>query len=278
LYRRNIATECSCNCTGSKCSYDTYYSFAASTGTYTPLVGGTNSTATGDDGTQTSIPIGFTFPYNNTTFTTFGISTNGTIQLGTTATSFGNSLATITNVIAPMWDDNNRATGAISYLMTGTAPNRVLTVEWNNIAIGGGGSTTDPTNNFQLQLFEGGMIQFNYGSLNTTNALTASIGISGNPATSFISVTPGAPATSSTVAANNAVSSVVDIPTGTIYTFTLAPSATISLLAWTPTADLRQSLLIANPISQHQQHLLQFTQLLQVTLEVVQRVRQLKYW
>ena len=61
------------------------YSFAPSSGTYTALSGGTNSTATGDDGTQSSIAIGFSFAYNGGVFTTFSLTTNGAITLGNAA-------------------------------------------------------------------------------------------------------------------------------------------------------------------------------------------------
>jgi hypothetical protein len=197
------------------------YSFAASSGTYTPLTGGTNSTATGDDGTQTSIPLGFTFNYNGAAFTTFGISTNGTIQLGTTATSWTNSLATNNNVIAPFWDDNNRNTGLISYLVTGTAPNRVMTIDWNNVSISGGGSSSNSVSSYQLQLFEtSNSIRFVYGSLGSpVSAPSASIGLSGTSG-NYLSVTPAASPTTSSLTENSSISSVSLLPTGTTYTFT----------------------------------------------------------
>src|SRR5690606_3610434 len=120
------------------------YTLTASSGTYTPITG-TNSTATGDDGSQTNIPIGFTFNYGGANHTAFSINTNGFIRLNTTIFSFPytNDMANTsnTNVIAPLWDDNNRGSGSISYSTTGTAPNRVLTVQWSNVAVGGGGST-----------------------------------------------------------------------------------------------------------------------------------------
>jgi hypothetical protein len=212
----------------------TTYTFANSTSPYTPLSGGTNSTATGDDGIQTDVPIGFTFNYNGTNFTTFGISTNGTIQLGGTATSFSNALISNSNVIAPMWDDNNRTTGSISYLLSGSPGSQVMTIDWNNVAIGGSGSTGTPINQFQIQLFEGtNVVKFSYGTLSSANALTASIGISGNIG-QFMSVTPAATPTTSTVTENAGINSVVNIPSGTVYTFT-PPVYTYS---WSPSAGL----------------------------------------
>jgi subtilisin-like proprotein convertase family protein len=211
------------------------YAFSASTDTYNALIGGVSSTASGDDGTQTSIPLGFPFTYNGQSFTTFGISTNGTIQLGTSATSFTNSLSGNANVIAPFWDDNNRNTGNISYLVTGTAPNRVLTVDWNAVSVSGGGSSTNSVSSYQIQLFETtNVIKFIYGSLGSPiSAPSASIGLSGSVG-SYLSVTPGAPATTSTTAENSGISSVTFLPSGTVYTFT-PPSGTFT---WSPVADV----------------------------------------
>lgn len=217
------------------------YSFSASTGTYAPLVGGTNSTATGDDGTQTSIPLGIPFTYNGQSFTTFGISTNGTIQLGTSATSFTNSLSGNANVIAPFWDDNNRNTGTISYLVTGTAPNRVLTVDWNNVSVSGGGSSTNSVSSYQIQLFETtNEIKFIYGSMGSpVSAPSASIGLSGAVG-SYLSVTPAASPTSSTTTENSSISSVALLPSGTVYTFT----PPVGTFTWSPAGD------VVNPTAQ----------------------------
>ena len=203
------------------------YLFAGSSGTFTSLVGGTLSTAVGDDGTQTSIPIGFTFMYNGTTFTTFGISTNGAMQLGATAPGFSNALVSNTNVIAPLWDDNNMTGGTITYATTGAVGARILTIEWTNMHVGGTGSTTNPTITLQVLLYEtNGMVQIIYGA--TSGALlstTASIGISGAVG-NFLSVTPLSPPNTSTVSSvteNSTISSAVNFPSGTTYTFTPPP-------------------------------------------------------
>ncbi|MEM0543480.1 GEVED domain-containing protein, partial [Flavobacterium sp. j3] len=228
------------------------YIFAGSTGTYTPITGGTVSTAVGDDVTQAAIPIGFNFTYNGTVFTDFGLSTNGHIRLGTgTPAGLTNALATttVTNTIAPLWDDNDNTTGTIRYEVTGLSPNRVLTIQWANVSIGGSGSNSNPVCNFQVQLFETtNLVRFNYGNL-VPNTLSASIGITGATG-NFLSVTPGSPASASTVSsvtANNGISSVANIPTGTSYTFTpVFPTINYS---WSPTTFLSNPN-IANPIAQ----------------------------
>lgn len=214
------------------------YTFVESTDAYSPL-GGTNSTATGDDGIQNGIPIGFNFALGGGTYTHFCISTNGWIKLGNASTTIGasswtNSLgntATHRPLIAPLWDDGNRNAGAITYSTTGSAPNRVLTVDWNNVNTGGGGSTS-ATNlvSFQLRIYETtNIVEFVYGgTLATAGALSASIGL--NDMTSFMSVTPGAPSTSSTSTANNSISSLSNVQ-GKKYTFSPPPPASLDMQA-----------------------------------------------
>jgi hypothetical protein len=224
------------------------YSFSSTVDTYIPLTGGTASTAIGDDVTQTSIPIGFNFNLGGQSFSTFGISTNGTIQLGTTATGLSNALATNANVIAPLWDDNNTSAGSITYLTTGTAPNRVLTVQWANVSVGGGGAALNSTNNYQVKLYEGSnVVKLNYDTLSDLNASTASIGISGAIG-QFLSVTPTSPIQLSTVSAttsNNAIASFADISSGTVFTFT-PPTYTY---AWSPSTYIVGQTSLANPVA-----------------------------
>ena len=227
------------------------YSFNSSADTYVPLTGGTASTITAsssDDGTQTNIPIGFNFNYSGQSFSTFGISTNGTIQLGTTATDWTNNLATNANVIAPLWDDNNMNTGSITYLTTGTAPNRVLTVQWANVSVGGTGSTANSTNNFQVKLYEGSnVVKLNYDTLSDLNASTASIGISGAIG-KYLSVTPTSPIQLSTVSAtteNSTIASFADISSGTVFTFT----PPVYTYAWSPSTYIEGQTSLANPVA-----------------------------
>src|SRR5690242_18449193 len=70
------------------------YAFQAATGTYTPLTGGTavtltyNGSANYDDGIATpanAIPIGFTFNYNGTNYTSIRPCANGWATFSITA-------------------------------------------------------------------------------------------------------------------------------------------------------------------------------------------------
>jgi GEVED domain/Secretion system C-terminal sorting domain len=200
------------------------YTFTEATEVYTAVTG-TTSTATGDDGTEDLIPIGFNFIFGGTSYTTFSISTNGFIKLGSVISGFHwtNSLSNTAiqrPLIAPFWDDNNRNTGSIQYLVSGTAPNRILEVGWNNINIGGSGATSG-TNlaSYKLRLYEtSNNIEFIYGSvLNPAGTLTASVGINDN--TSFLSVTPAASSTVSSATADNSISATTNLA-GKKYIFT----------------------------------------------------------
>ena len=86
-------------------------------------------------------------------------------------------------IIAPFWDDLDAAnTANVTYQLTGTTPNQVLTVEWLDHEW----PYNNPTANvsFQLKLYEvDGKIEFNYGSFaapTSATAVSASIGLCDN--------------------------------------------------------------------------------------------------
>lgn len=158
------------------------------------------ATFTQDDNRSDFTDIGFDFWYNGVRYTQFCVSTNGFIDFSTstddggpTADDFGynnasfttNNLANATNpAIAPFYDDLTAQGGvdplgtSIKYALSGTAPNRTLTVEWINMAVY---LNTTPSLNFQVQLIEGtGRIKINYGTMNTgTQTFNYSMGLNG---------------------------------------------------------------------------------------------------
>lgn len=162
------------------------YSFTAATGTYTANSGGTTLINTDvDDALSAAQNIGFTFTYGCTNYTRFIASSNGFISLGAVLTDaiYNNSMATIGQgpLLAPLWDDlRTRATNStVNYVLTGSAPNRVLTVEWLNMRWDLNSSSD--VISFQLKLYEtSNNIEFIYkaGAVTPNNA-GASIGISG---------------------------------------------------------------------------------------------------
>lgn len=153
------------------------------TGTYADL--GTTGTAIAttntDDANSAAQDIGFTFSYNGTSFTQFVFNTNGVIRLGSAAPSTAalyydnNTAGTATdplvsthaadvNLLMPLNIDlvPGTGTGGADYrvLTTGTAPNRVCTIQWRNVA-DKAGAGTDIANgtqygnvSFQIKLYE----------------------------------------------------------------------------------------------------------------------------
>jgi hypothetical protein len=198
-----------------------YYNFTEDSSTPFPSTG-TSATmlyqGTGDDEETPNIPIGFDFFYNGKIYNTCTIGVNGAISFSEDQIYAGNDLASTStghfNIIAPFWDDLILYSSNypwIKYETTGTAPNRVFTVHWHNLSKYG-----DDSNwfSFLVQLHETtNNIDFYYG-YKTGGTSDASIGINAfdGTNTSFLSVTPGTPATVSSNTANNNIS-IGDIDT-----------------------------------------------------------------
>jgi hypothetical protein len=202
------------------------YAFQAESGTYTSLVGGIpvvltygTSAVPYDDGITTpanAVPIGFTFNYNGSNYTLIKPCANGWASFSTTALT--NNTDTWTNnlvsgpaanqrpFIAPLWDDHDMvANGRVLYQLSGTAPNRVLTIEWNNAEWDF--NSTVGVMSFQVKLYETtNVIEFIYkqeaGSI-TPNGGGASIGLTATATgnNTFLSVSDAGtnPSISSTV-------------------------------------------------------------------------------
>lgn len=140
---------------------------------------------TADDSTAPA-PIGFTFPFYGTTYTTATISPNGGIVLGTGGLSFSNACFPRTErMIAAFWDDLFPPSGGtVKYETRGTAPNRQFIVRWNVHHIGAQmGTLGDIT----AVLEEGGDIRTCFANTNFGNPMydagaSATVGISGSGA------------------------------------------------------------------------------------------------
>ncbi|HEY8895514.1 MAG TPA: T9SS type A sorting domain-containing protein [Niastella sp.] len=162
------------------------YTFTATTGTYTANSGGAILVNTDvDDAYSAARDIGFTFTYGCNRYSKFKASSNGFISLGDELTDamYLNDMAATGQgpLLAPLWDDlrTRATTSTVNFVVTGTAPNRVLTVEWLNMRWDLNASTD--VISFQVKLYEtSNNIEFIYkaGAVNPNNA-SASIGISG---------------------------------------------------------------------------------------------------
>jgi hypothetical protein len=152
------------------------YTVGATTNLVTPYTdlaatGTAIATANTDDANSTAQSIGFSFVFNGTSFTQFVLNTNGFIRLGSaapTATAMfinenGPSTdpfqsATNPFIIAPLNIDLKEGTaGGAEYRVstTGTAPNRVCTIQWKNVQDKVQVAPTQLANmSFQVRLYE----------------------------------------------------------------------------------------------------------------------------
>lgn len=205
------------------------YAFTSSSGTFTPITGGTVMTLSGgstDDGYYNNIPIGFAFNYDGNTYTTAAACTNGWLSLVGSMTlnawtnNINSGLTGARPVLAPLWDDHDGTGITFTYkseLINGT--DSVFTAEWLNVdwQFQGG-----PVISFQVKLFKNsGNIQFIYRQESTSLAFgSASIGISGvsTGAGNFLSL--GSAGSSPTTSGVTETTSINARPaTGQIYQF-----------------------------------------------------------
>lgn len=203
------------------------YLFTPEAGTYVHMTGGTQLLAGGAD-TQTSplSPIGFEFWYMGNRYTQFKVTDNGILAFGnpTLPSTNGNSLNTsgARPVLAPLWDDMAVwDEGNVSYLVAGSAPNRVLTVQWDTMQWNW--NSGDQVISFQVKLFEKtGVIEYHYRQENNPpSGGTASIGMNATAtgANNFLSLNGAGPNPAVSYTTETTTISVRPA-TGQIYRFT----------------------------------------------------------
>jgi hypothetical protein len=146
------------------------------------LLGPATTTILGDDtvSANTALPMGFAFSYFGTAVTNFTAGANGFAQLWPNATSTGNTTftnaaipttGTPNSTVAALWDDLYPVTGVsrIRTAESGTAPNRVFTIEWFDMGFRYTVPTTGPGPErlrFQVKLYETtNVIEYHYCSL-----------------------------------------------------------------------------------------------------------------
>jgi len=130
------------------------------TGVFAPIDITTSGTGVslGDDEVSGAQPIGFSFNYYGSDYTDFFISSNGFITFDSNSANGCCSGGLIpssgdeNNLIALVWEDlDPSAGGVIRYETIGTAPDRILVMEYDNVPYYGG---SDDLVKVQLQLFE----------------------------------------------------------------------------------------------------------------------------
>lgn len=217
------------------------YIFTPSVGVFTPLVGGTQlNSIEGDDVLSSVIPIGFNFYHAGIAFNELKASSNGFITFNANAIFSDNTNNLFNNqilrpLIAPLWDDLDGSSGQASYATTGTAPNRVFTIEWLNWEWDW---TSNANISFQLKLYETtNLIEFVYSDPGgVLNSPSASIGMAfvNTGAGNFVSLNnaSAAPAVSTAVETANINTKPAN---GQVYSFN--PQKINQTISFTPLSD-----------------------------------------
>ncbi|MFN8349941.1 MAG: T9SS type A sorting domain-containing protein [Flavobacteriales bacterium] len=208
------------------------YTFTSTTGTYTQVsAGGSDLNAIEqDDAHSAAINLPFDFGYNGVPVSAIRVNSNGWISMdtgdnpnstqGNDNSSFGNANGAVRPAICALWDDLDGAAGTARYETTGSAPNRVFTMEWRNWQWNYQSSVTI---SFQCKLYETtNVIEFIYrqesGGVNNGSG-GASIGLLASASGTYISLNgTGATPTASTTTATTNLSTRPS--TGRIYRFT----------------------------------------------------------
>lgn len=147
------------------------YVFEQAAGTYTEITGGTQHiTGTFDDQLFATIPVGFTFTFNGSTYTAATISCNGYIIFGGTSSLGYNPISSTTvagGCLAPLGRDLQSIAGAGSEVrseLSGSVGSQVFTVQWKNVKRYGT-SYVGESLNIQLKIYEGSnKVEFIYGT------------------------------------------------------------------------------------------------------------------
>lgn len=151
-----------------------YYSFTQTQDTFTPITSTTVVlSANTDFGSSPLVNIGFDFVFDGVTYTQFSASPNGFIRLG-----FQAPQSTNTAISSPgcgpaiaFFARDGKTNGAVVYEVTGTAPNRVFTIEYPNYYVDW--SSTANTLSAQIKLYEtSNKIEIVYGTSNRTISYT----------------------------------------------------------------------------------------------------------
>jgi cysteine-rich repeat protein len=188
------------SCMGSPSVCTRVYTVAPIAAACVPMGTGTDVPALGDDEASPITALPFAFSFFGTAVTHYSVTSNGFVQLWTSATGAPSTTyinaaiadtAPPNGMIAPFWDDLNvvAGTSTLRSRIVGTAPNRRFVIEWGSfIPFGVPGDSL----RFQAWLREGSsQIELHYCSLTGSARSTgesATIGLESLDGTSGVPV------------------------------------------------------------------------------------------
>lgn len=147
-----------------------YVFSTATNASFTDMSSGTTQLVgpTQDDTASVLTNIGFDFYLLGTRYSQFSTSSNGYVRLGgvVSTTQYTLGTAGVTLIASYGSDEFTSTTGKSHFKVTGSAPNRVLTIEFLNqtIIYDGAGATADGTS--QVRLYEStGVVELVYGGM-----------------------------------------------------------------------------------------------------------------
>ncbi|MFY7963907.1 MAG: fibronectin type III domain-containing protein, partial [Chitinophagaceae bacterium] len=208
-----------------------------STGTTTLVAAGLDATA------STVTSIGFDLYFMGSRFSQFSTNDDGVLQLGSSVIATNTYTITGGNISNPRLSAfgadlrTGLTTGKVHYKLVGTAPNRILVVEYLNMQVFYTGTSVTGTATYQMRFYESnGVIEYVYGAVNASSITSTnrapSIGFYTASATnSFASVAYATNANSVTspYAANPLVAA-----TGDIANLNSAADGSRRMYRWTP--------------------------------------------
>ncbi|MCZ8228925.1 T9SS sorting signal type C domain-containing protein [Flavobacterium sp.] len=221
------------------------YTFSQSIETYASLSGGTvaHNVSWDDSVTPNSIPLGFTFYFNEVEYTTCSVNSDGYLTFGTTISEaqFRNPISSTRGyqgAISALAIDLVDGGASIVYQTIGTAPNRTFVVQWANAKRYADRAASTESFNFQIRLNEtSNTIQVVYGDCRTSSSTdrATEVGLRGANNSDFNNRIVTNNWTSSTAGtANNAIcntgNDAGELPTnGLTYKWTPVPPTITSL-------------------------------------------------
>ncbi len=161
------------------------YTWSATNGSYAPVSGTSITTSCTNqvyNNSGNGYPLGFTFNYNGTDYTSVSVACDGWLALGASIAGSTTPLSTGTTnqVVSALGTDlaTNTSTSGIRYTTTGSSGSYVFTVEWYNFGYSGASSEAY---NFQIKLYEAdGKVAIVYGAFTkNTTSRTAQVGLRG---------------------------------------------------------------------------------------------------
>lgn len=180
LYGQKNASSWANAETDQSASRNFMYNFSVSTGAYSDLTGSTLlSQGQVWDDPAWIVPLGFNFSIMNVTggFLTFDVSTGGSVGIfNVVSPDMAGILSPFDADLLDRGSDQGGTSTAglspISYKVDGTAPYRIFKLEWNNCGSYNELWDNNSMNeyvNFQLWIYETGIIEFRFGPQSITN-------------------------------------------------------------------------------------------------------------